>query len=99
MIFDRFRRVDSSFTRKNEGSGLGLSIVKSLIEMHDGTIRVESIYGEGTKFIIKLPVKVLNNKVTNTEEDDKFFNNTITNRIEKTKIEFSDIYKVVLTSD
>ncbi|MEQ8156722.1 MAG: GAF domain-containing sensor histidine kinase, partial [Clostridiaceae bacterium] len=58
-IFDRFRQVDKSFTRKTEGSGIGLSLVKSLVEMHGGTISAESKYGEGTKFIIKLPVRVL----------------------------------------
>lgn len=90
MIFERFRRIDTSFTRKSEGSGLGLSIVKSLVEMHDGTISVESKYGEGTKFTISIPVKVLDYK--NEENLDKLINNSITNRVERTKIEFSDIY-------
>jgi len=92
IIFDRFRRVDSSFTRKTEGSGIGLSIVKSLVEMHGGTIRVESKYGSGTKFIISLPVKKLEYK--NEENLDKLINNTINNRVERTKIEFSDIYSI-----
>ncbi|MEQ8199093.1 MAG: ATP-binding protein [Clostridiaceae bacterium] len=49
IIFDRFRQIDKSFTR-NEGSGIGLSLVKSLVEMQGGTILVESKYGAGTKF-------------------------------------------------
>lgn len=90
IIFERFRRIDTSFTRKNEGSGIGLSIVKSLVEMHNGTISAESEYGVGTKFTIRLPVKVLEYK--NEDTLNKLIYNTINNRVERTKIEFSDIY-------
>ncbi|MDP4171812.1 MAG: HAMP domain-containing sensor histidine kinase [Bacillota bacterium] len=53
-IFERFYRVDKSRTRALGGSGLGLSIVKELVEAHGGTIEVYSILGEGTMFEIKL---------------------------------------------
>ncbi|MFT8340969.1 MAG: ATP-binding protein [Clostridium beijerinckii] len=89
IIFDRFRQVDKSFTRNYEGSGIGLSLVKSLVEMHDGTISVESKYGVGTKFTIKLPVKVLNK----SKEKANISNNIINTCVEKINIEFSDIYK------
>ncbi|WP_271811198.1 ATP-binding protein [Clostridium beijerinckii] len=89
IIFDRFRQVDKSFTRNYEGSGIGLSLVKSLVEMHDGTISVESKYGVGTKFTIKLPVKVLNKSKGKVD----ISNNIINTRVEKINIEFSDIYK------
>ncbi len=89
IIFDRFRQVDKSFTRNYEGSGIGLSLVKSLVEMHDGTISVESKYGVGTKFTIKLPVKVLNK----SKERVNISNNIINTCVEKINIEFSDIYK------
>ena len=56
-IFDRFYQIDSSSVRQFEGSGLGLTIVKELIELHGGSIKVESILGKGTKFIISLPVE------------------------------------------
>ena len=59
VIFDRFRQIDKSFTRNYEGSGIGLSLVKSLVEMHGGKITVESKYGSGTTFYIKLPVKIV----------------------------------------
>lgn len=91
IIFDRFRQVDKSFTRSYEGSGIGLSLVKSLLEMQGGAISVESIYGTGTKFTIKFPVKVL--KHDNNEEKDKKDNNMMDSCVEKIKIEFSDIYK------
>ncbi|NRT79170.1 ATP-binding protein [Clostridium beijerinckii] len=89
IIFDRFRQVDKSFTRNYEGSGIGLSLVKSLVEMHDGTISVESKYGVGTKFTIKLPVKILNK----SKEKANISNNIINTCVEKINIEFSDIYK------
>jgi len=89
IIFDRFRQVDKSFTRNYEGSGIGLSLVKSLLEMHGGIISVESKYGVGTKFIIKFPVKVLNT----SKEVDNVDNDIMNNCVEKIKIEFSDIYK------
>ncbi len=89
IIFDRFRQVDKSFTRNYEGSGIGLSLVKSLVEMHGGTISVESKYGVGTKFIIKFPVKLLDN----SKEKSNMENNITNSYVEKIKIEFSDIYK------
>ena len=54
-IFDRFYQVDSSTTREHEGTGIGLALTKELIELHKGTISVNSKEGEGTEFIIILP--------------------------------------------
>jgi two-component system OmpR family sensor kinase len=54
-LFDRFYRSDSSRTRKYGGSGLGLSITKSIIEAHSGSIRVESSEGHGSTFTVWLP--------------------------------------------
>jgi signal transduction histidine kinase len=56
-IFDRFYRADPSRSRAAGGSGLGLSIVKAIIEAHKGKIEVESTLGVGTTFTVFLPTK------------------------------------------
>ena len=56
-IFERFYRVDKSRSRRIKGTGLGLSIVKHGVSYHNGTVRVSSKSGKGTKFIIELPVE------------------------------------------
>jgi len=55
QIFERFYRVDSARTRQIGGSGLGLSIVKELVELHGGSIAALSQVGQGTSFVITLP--------------------------------------------
>jgi PAS domain S-box-containing protein len=91
VIFERFRQVDKSFTRNQEGSGIGLSLVKSLVEMHGGSIFVESEYGRGTKFTIKLPVYTL--ALHNNGEEIQHKESFVNNYVERINIEFSDIYK------
>ncbi len=56
-VFDRFRQADSSFTRVHAGLGLGLAIVRQLVELHGGTVEARSVGEEqGTTFTVKLPV-------------------------------------------
>lgn len=60
LVFDRFRQADASTTRRHGGLGLGLSIVKQLVELHGGTVQAHSEgVGQGTTFIISLPLLIL----------------------------------------
>ena len=59
-IFDRFKQVDASTTRRYRGLGLGLSLVKQLVELHGGTVRAKSDGpGKGATFVVSLPLIVL----------------------------------------
>jgi signal transduction histidine kinase len=88
IIFERFRQVDDSLNRNNEGSGIGLSLVKSLIEAHHGTISVLSVIGEGTEFVIQLPV----GEVSDKEYSYNNTNSKSQGMIDRISLEFSDIY-------
>lgn len=87
-VFDRFMQIDKSLSRSTEGSGIGLSLVKSLVEMHGGTIAVHSGKNKGTEFVIALPDRQLNASETAAcAESCQTVNN-----VERISIEFSDIY-------
>lgn len=60
-LFDAFKRVDEGKNRHIEGTGLGLSIVKQLVELMDGTISVNSVYGEGTTFTFTIKQQISDN--------------------------------------
>ncbi|WP_406671442.1 ATP-binding protein [Methanolobus sp. ZRKC4] len=55
-LFEPFTQVDSALTRNYDGSGLGLAIVKKYVEMHRGSIRVESETGKGSSFVFEIPL-------------------------------------------
>jgi signal transduction histidine kinase len=57
-IFDRFYQVESHMTRKHGGMGLGLSVAKMMVELHGGSIEVQSVVGEGSKFTVNLPKEI-----------------------------------------
>jgi PAS domain S-box-containing protein len=88
IIFDRFIQVDKTLTRAKEGSGIGLSLVKSLVEIHNGSISVESEVGIGSEFTIELPVGNLIGSGEASSEDRQ----NMQENIDKINIEFSDIY-------
>jgi signal transduction histidine kinase len=54
-VFDRFYQVEDHMTRRHGGMGLGLSIVKGLVELHGGCVSVESVLGRGSRFVVLLP--------------------------------------------
>ena len=56
-IFDRFYQVDGSHTREQEGTGIGLSLTKELVELHKGKIEVESEEGKGSTFCFSLSLE------------------------------------------
>jgi two-component system, sensor histidine kinase and response regulator len=89
IIFERFKQADELLTRRHEGSGIGLSLVKSLVQMHDGTIEVYSEEEKGTEFVVILPAG-------NEDESVSHFINSVYDDkqrvVEKINIEFSDIY-------
>jgi len=87
LIFERFGQVDSNLSRRSEGTGIGLSLVKLLVDILGGTIEVESKYGVGSTFIITLPVEnaEMGNECEPSLDDDNRL-------ISEINIQFSDIY-------
>ena len=84
-IFDRFKQVDKSLSRNAEGTGIGLSLVKSIVELHGGSIYAESEFGKGSKFTVTLPAK----KVIN---ENKLYDGKVKSGDEIIRVELSDVY-------
>jgi PAS domain S-box-containing protein len=86
-VFEKFKQVDNRLTKVSEGSGIGLSIVKSLVTLHDGIINVDSEVGIGTEFKVKIP-----NKTISQDKNINSMKSESINMNKKIQIEFSDIY-------
>ncbi|MGL5330581.1 MAG: sensor histidine kinase, partial [Peptostreptococcaceae bacterium] len=86
-IFEKFAQVEDTFIRKNEGSGIGLALVKSFVDLHGGSIEVDSKVNEGSIFTIKLPIQLLEGESIHICDLDCMQEDSMS-----TSIEFSDIY-------
>lgn len=58
-LFESFKRIDPEHNRKREGTGLGLNITKSFVQMMDGSIDISSVYGEGSEFTVHIKQRVI----------------------------------------
>ncbi|MCF0072847.1 response regulator [Dyadobacter sp. CY261] len=58
-IFDRFHQIDNSLAREHEGSGIGLALARELVELHQGRITASSSLGQGSEFVVSLPLEML----------------------------------------
>ncbi|WP_434797841.1 sensor histidine kinase [Terrisporobacter vanillatitrophus] len=87
-IFNRFVQVDNHLRRSSEGSGIGLYLVKSLVEMHDGEIWLNTEVESGVEFIFYIPIKTIYSEevMVHSIEDHS--------KIDKCNIEFSDVYSI-----
>ncbi|TPE21260.1 sensor histidine kinase [Clostridium perfringens] len=88
FIFERFIQNDKSLNRNKEGSGIGLSLVKSLVELHEGKVFLSESNESGSEFSILLPNVKLENDI---EENGSLDYKT---EVEKISIEFADIYEI-----
>ena len=88
LIFQRFYQADKSLSRNAEGTGIGLSLIKTIVDLHGGKISVESEVGKGSIFKVELPSSTIENQEVKEKTND------INNKIEMINIEFSDIYSI-----
>ncbi|MGC1309643.1 MAG: response regulator [Phormidesmis sp.] len=92
-LFERFRQADGSANRHYEGTGLGLSLVKELSELHGGNVSVQSVYGEGTTFTINLPLGASHLPVSQVVEE------VLSTEKGRAAVELSDIEMASATAD
>ncbi len=90
LIFERFMQVDKTLRRNHEGTGIGLSLVKSFVELHEGDIQIVSKINEGSEFLVNLPIRLVDNQecIMEREIEGDF--------IEKVNLELADVYGEVM---
>lgn len=88
VIFERFLQVDKSLARDHEGTGIGLYLVKLLVELQGGKVDVKSELNKGTEFIVMLPDR------RGKDIKENFHKKNIEEKYEKINMEFSDIYDI-----
>jgi PAS domain S-box-containing protein len=90
IIFERFIQTDKSLNRKSEGSGIGLALVKSIVESHKGMVSLEKSDEKGSVFLVQLP-NIISNEVEVVSREIKIPEEDKINQM--IGIEFSDIYE------
>ncbi|HHX62868.1 MAG TPA: PAS domain-containing protein [Epulopiscium sp.] len=85
-IFEKFKQLNTSLHRVSEGTGIGLPLVKSIVELHQGSIKVESILGQGSTFTVTFPTRTLNSIAKNQKDIEN------EDKSEMVRFELSDIY-------
>ncbi|MGL4738275.1 MAG: sensor histidine kinase [Cellulosilyticaceae bacterium] len=88
-IFERFTQLENHLVRKSQGSGIGLALVKALVEMHEGKVWAMSEEGEGTLMSFMLPVRRI--EETSMQQTSQKLGSS---QIEKCSIEFSELYRI-----
>ncbi|MGI6704722.1 MAG: ATP-binding protein [Clostridia bacterium] len=88
FIFERFKQVNQSLSRNHTGSGIGLSLIKSIVEMHQGQITLSSEVNRGSTFTVELPVR----RMEEEEQAAELAPAEKQDHTERIHIEFSDIY-------
>lgn len=88
-IFDRFVQTDNNLRRVSEGSGIGLYLVKLLVEMHEGKIWLNTKIEDGVEFVFYIPIKSID-----SIDDIMLYNIEEHTIIDKCRIEFSDVYSI-----
>lgn len=89
-IFRRFRQVGGTLSKEHEGSGIGLSLVKSFVELHQGNIKIISEPNKGSEFTIDIPIKL----AAREESVEPTVSDQRSKIVEAINIEFSDIYSI-----
>ena len=87
-VFKPFMQIDNPLARENTGSGIGLTLVKRLVELHGGRIHAESEYGKGSNFIMELPNRTAEFDSASKKEV------ILQSKVQKMELEFSDIYDI-----
>lgn len=92
-IFENFSQVDAKQNRSVEGTGLGLSISRRLVELMGGNIRVESVYGEGTTFILEMIQEIVDTRSLSEVPEE------IVRKEEEIRLFVADDYRVLVVDD
>lgn len=81
-IFEKFYRASNSLVQDTKGSGLGLSLVQHIVKAHGGTVRVESRVGEGSRFVIQLPLREVEQTQSQPSETTESDSSTVISHTE-----------------